>query len=69
MKKKLLLIGKYSFISSNINFFLKNKLNIKIITFEKFKKISLKKIDKFNYVCNCSITKKYASERYEKKTI
>jgi len=67
MKKKLLLIGKHSFISSNINFFLKNKLNIKIITFEKFKKTSLKKIDKFNYVCNCSITKKYASERYEKK--
>ena len=67
MKKKLLLIGKHSFISSNINFFLKNKLNIKIIKFEKFKKTSLKKIDKFNYVCNCSITKKYASERYEKK--
>ena len=67
MKKKLLLIGKYSFISSNIYSFLKKKLIIKIISFEKFKKTSLKKIDKFDYVCNCSITKKYANDKYEKK--
>ena len=63
MKKKLLLIGKHSFISLNIYSFLKKKLIIKIISFEKFKKTSLKKIDKFDYVCNCSITKKYANEK------
>ncbi len=65
LNKKLLLIGKYSFISTNIYFFLKKKLNIKKISFEQFKKISKIKLNKFDFVCNCSINKKYVNEKYK----
>ena len=65
IKKKLLLIGKYSFISSNLYLSLKNKLIIKKVSFEKFKKFKIKKIESFDYICNCSIHKKYINERYK----
>ena len=58
-KKKLLLIGKNSFISTNIYTRLKKKIFIKKISFEEFKKYKKNKINKFNYICNCSITKNY----------
>ena len=64
---KLLLIGKNSFISQNILFYLKNKVFIKNISYEKFKNINLKEIENFDYICNCSITKNYSSKKYNKK--
>ena len=63
-KKKLLLIGKYSFVSSNLFSFLKNKLIVKKISFEDFNKLNDKKISSFNYICNCAISKKYLSQKY-----
>ena len=65
VKKKLLLIGKYSFISSNIYSSLKNKLIIRKISFERFKKISLIKLKNFDYICNCSIKKNYINKIYK----
>ena len=64
-KKKLLLVGKYSFISSNLFLFLKNKLIVKKISFENFNKLNDKKIDSFNYICNSAISKKYLSQKYK----
>lgn len=64
-KKKLLLIGKYSFVSSNLFSFLKNKLIVKKISFEDFNKLNDKKISSFNYICNCAISKKYLSQKYK----
>ena len=65
LNKKLLLIGKYSFISTNIYSKLKKKLSIKKISFEQFKKISKIKLNKFDFVCNCSINKRYVNEKYK----
>ena len=66
-KKKLLLIGKNSFISTNIYTRLKKKLFIKKISFEEFKKSKKNKINEFNYICNCSITKNYIQKKYALK--
>jgi len=65
--KSLLLIGKHSFISSNIYADLKNKINIKKISFEKFLKSKKSFLKKFNYICNCSITKNYIRNKYQLK--
>ena len=65
IKKKLLLIGKYSFISSNIYSSLKNKLIIRKISFEQFKETDLTKLKNFDYICNCSIKKNYINKIYK----
>lgn len=65
MKKKILIIGKNSFIGSNLYNILKNKLSIKLITYEEFK--DAKKISKFDYICNCSLTKNYQKKKYSIK--
>ena len=65
MKKKILIIGKNSFISNNISIYLKNIFFIHIISFKKFKNISKKKLLKFNYIINCSISKKYTTNKYK----
>lgn len=67
MKKNLILVGKKSFLGSNINSYLKKKVNIKLISFEKFKKLKQNYLKKFNYICNCSITKNYSVKKYKKK--
>jgi len=66
-KIKLLIIGKSSFIAKNIFFFLKNKIQVKRISFERFKKISLTDLKKYSHICNCSISKKYQNEKYSIK--
>ena len=42
---KLLLIGKNSFISENLFFFLKKKIKVKKISYEKYKKLKLGEVD------------------------
>ena len=61
MKKKILIFGKNSFIGSNLYTFLKNKHIVKI---KSFNSKSLKNINKFDYVINCSINKKYINKTY-----
>ena len=63
MKKKILIFGKNSFIGSNLYTFLKNKHIVKI---KSFNSKSLKNINKFDYVINCSINKKYINKTYSR---
>ena len=66
-KIKLLLIGKKSFISNIIYENLKNKLIIKKVSYEEFKKQSIFFLKKFTHICNCSIKKKYQKQKYALK--
>ena len=61
MKKKNLIFGKNSFIGSNLYTFLKNKHFVKI---KSFNSNSLLNLNKFDYVINCSINKKYINNTY-----
>ena len=61
MKKKILIFGKNSFIGSNLYTFLKNKHFVKI---KSFNSKSLKNLNKFDYVINCSINKNYINKIY-----
>ena len=69
MKKKikLLIIGKNSFIASNIFINLKNKINIKKIKYSEFIRKDFYFLSKFDYILNCSLNKKYVLEKYKKK--
>lgn len=67
MKKKLIIIGKNSFIGSNIYKDLKNKYKILIINFSQFKKLKLKIIKDYDYACNCSVNKNYVNNSYKEK--
>ena len=58
MKKKLLIIGTNSFISQNLNLYLKNFFLIKTLDFKNFLKLDKNKLNNFNYILNCSIKKK-----------
>ena len=61
MKKKILIFGKNSFIGSNLYTFLKNKHFVKI---KSFNSNSLLNLNKFDYIINCSINKKYINNTY-----
>ena len=65
MKKKILIIGKKGFISSNLIEYLKNKkLKIYSLSFENFQKKYYSLHDKFEYIINCSSNKKFAKNKY-----
>ena len=64
MKKKLLIIGTNSFISQNLNLYLKNFFLKKILDFKNFLKLDKNKLNNFNYILNCSIKKKYIYSKY-----
>jgi nucleoside-diphosphate-sugar epimerase len=68
MKKKicLLLIGKKSFIASNIYNILKNKIYIKKISYRYFLLLKNKDLIKFNFIANCSLHPKYVQNKYNK---
>lgn len=61
---RLLIIGRYSFISQHLKYYLDNKVNVKVISFEKFKTLSKKKLMFYNFICNCTITKSYRDKKY-----
>ena len=61
MKKKILIFGKNSFIGTNLYTFLKNKHFVKI---KSFNLKSLKNLNKFDYIINCSINKNYVNDIY-----
>tara|TARA_B100001057_G_scaffold492904_1_gene586262 strand:+ start:613 stop:1440 length:828 start_codon:yes stop_codon:yes gene_type:complete len=66
-KKKLILIGKNSFIGSNLFIFLKKDYKILILSFNQFKKLSVNLIKNYDYICNCSVKKDYVNSPYKKK--
>ena len=67
MKKKIIIIGKNSFIGSNLFEFLKYKFNTTIYDYQKFLNVSPKLLFDVNYVINCSSNKKYVNKKYSEK--
>ena len=66
MKKKLLIIGKKGFISSNLFKYLKSKkLKVYSLSFENFQKKYYSLHDKFEYIINCSSNKKFIKNKYQ----
>ncbi len=54
MKMNILIIGKKSFIGSNLfNFIRKKNLYNKSISIENFKKFSIMSLSKFDVIINC----------------
>ena len=62
--KKLLIIGKKSFVAKNIYHYLKKIIKVKKVDYSKFKKIKKKELEKFDYLINCSLSKRYIKYKY-----
>mgnify|MGYP001185282496 FL=1 len=68
MKKNILIIGKRSFIGSNLfNFIKKKNLKVKSISIEMFTKLSIKSLSSLDIIINCSINKNYVKKKYKLK--
>jgi nucleoside-diphosphate-sugar epimerase len=66
--KKVLLVGERSFIAHNIKIFLKKKkIDADKISFAKFLKINLSKINGYQYIINCSTNLYYINNKYNSK--
>ena len=65
-KKNLIIIGKRSFIGSNIYNILKKKKKILLISLKNFMKLPESEISKYDYICNCSINKNNVQNDYNK---
>ena len=66
-KKRLLIIGKNSFLGKNLYTALKNRINIHILSFLNFKKLNKKELTKYSHICNFAINPKYIKFKYKKK--
>lgn len=66
-KKNLIIVGKKSFIGSNIYSFLKKKKKLLILSFKDFMKLPNSIISEYDYVCNCSVNQKNVKNNYKKK--
>jgi len=66
-KRNLIVIGKKSFIGSNIYNFLKKKKKLLILSYKDFMKLPDNIISKYDYVCNCSVNKRNVKNNYKKK--
>ena len=65
MKKKILIIGKKSFLGSNLSFFLtKKKVNTRLINFENFFKNYKFYNENYDLVVNCSSNKFFINNKY-----
>tara|TARA_B100000965_G_scaffold98577_2_gene80648 strand:+ start:1299 stop:2135 length:837 start_codon:yes stop_codon:yes gene_type:complete len=65
--KKILIIGKNSFIGSNLFYFFKKKnINVKLISYSDFFKKNFFKKD-FDYIINCSSNLNFIQNKYNKK--
>ena len=69
MKKKIIIIGKNSFIGANLFKSLKNKFNTKIYNYQTFLNVRPKLLFNVNYVINCSSNKQYIKKKYSEKMI
>jgi nucleoside-diphosphate-sugar epimerase len=61
--KKVLIVGKKSFIGSNLHDYLKNFCEVKIFS---FKDLVYEDLDNFDYIINCSIHPYYSTLKYNK---
>ena len=67
MKKKILIVGKNSFIGSSLYFFLRKKLEVKICDYNTFKNFDYKTYKNFNLIINCASNLEYIKNRYNLK--
>ena len=67
MKKKLLIIGKNSFLGVYLYSYLRKYFKVNKISYEKFDITDLSKINKYTHIINCSIHPKYHNKRYNSK--
>ena len=67
MKKKIIIIGKNSFIGGNLFNFLKKKFNKKIYNYQKFLNINSKLLFDVKYIINCSSNNQYVKKKYSEK--
>ena len=67
MKKKIIIIGKNSFIGSNLIKLLKKNFNIRSYDYDKFLNVNPKLLFDVSYVINCSSNKKYLNKKYSEK--
>ena len=63
-KKKILIIGKTSFIGSTLFKYLKDKY---IVSIKRYNNKNLKNINNYDYIINCSTNKNYVKKKYSKK--
>ena len=61
--KNLIIVGKKSFLGTNIFKSLKIKKKI-ILSYNEFCKLDDNTISKFNYICNCAVKKNYKNKKY-----
>lgn len=67
MKKKILIIGENSFLSLNLTEDLKNKFELKNISFENFCKLNMKDLSFYDIMINTAINKNYIQKKYNSK--
>jgi dTDP-4-dehydrorhamnose reductase len=68
MKKKILIIGKKSFIGTNLlKFFIKKKRKVDSMSFENFLDCSSLLDKKINFIINCTSNKKFIKNNYQYK--
>ena len=67
MKKKIVIVGKNSYIGSNLYFLLKNKINIKRFSYRDFINLSSRSLNDISYIINCTTNKKYINNKYSLK--
>lgn len=67
MKKKILIIGKTSFLGSHLYSYLKNYFKVSKITYEKFNTLNIDIIKKYTHIINCAIHPKYHTNNYDPK--
>ena len=65
-KKNLIIIGKKSFIGSNIYNNLKKKKKILLLSLKDFMKLPKNIISRYDYICNSSVNKKNVKNNYKK---
>ena len=62
--KKILIIGKRGLIGNYLNKLLSLDYNIKLISFSNFTRLKDNELRNFRFVINCSLNKKYISNKY-----
>jgi len=67
MKKKIIIIGKNSFIGFHLIKFLKKKFQIKSYDYKNFLNVNRKFLLGIDYVINCTSNKQYINKKYFEK--
>jgi dTDP-4-dehydrorhamnose reductase len=65
--KEILIIGKRGLIGNHLNKLLSLDYNIKLISFSNFTKLTDNDLKNFRFVINCSLHRKYISNKYNFK--